>query len=233
MMPRRDNHRSRLLLAAAGWAMSISAAALAGPADREAVNREVQPVIEEVDRICREKTVYMIGPKKAERLAELVRQKKPKIVVECGTAIGYSGLWIARELKAAGQGKLITIEINEHRSREARDNFRRAGLAEVVDARVGDARKLVREIKEPVDFLFIDCNYANYYPCLVGIEDQLTDGAVIVADNVGIGAAGMKDYLDHVRSKYRSKTEWFDIELPWGDRDAMEVTFVEKKESNR
>ena len=115
MMPRRDNHRSRLLLAAAGWAMSISAAALAGPADMQAVNREVQPVIEEVDRICREKTVYMIGPKKAERLAELVRQKKPLIVVECGTAIGYSGLWIARELKAAGQGKLITIEINEHR----------------------------------------------------------------------------------------------------------------------
>ena len=98
---------------------------------------------------------------------------------------------------------------------------------------MGDARKLVREIKEPVDFLFIDCNYANYYPCLVGIEDELTDGAVIVADNVGIGAAGMKDYLDHVRSKYRSKTEWFDIKLPWGDRDAMEVTFVKKKEGNK
>ena len=38
------------------------------------------------------------------------------MVVECGTAIGYSGLWIARELKAAGRGKLITIEIDEDRS---------------------------------------------------------------------------------------------------------------------
>ena len=132
-------------------------------------------------------------------------------------------------MKAAGHGNLITIEIDKNRSKQAGENFRRAGLEEVVDPRVGDARKLVREIKEPVDFLFIDCNYANYHPCLAGIEGQLTDGAIIVADNVGIGAAGMKDYLDHVRSKYRSKTEWFAIDLPWGDRDAMEITIMEKK----
>ena len=195
-------------------------------------NRKVQAVIDEVDKTCRDKTVYMLGPEKAKRLAELVRQKKPKVVVECGTAIGYSGLWIARELKAAGQGKLITIEIDEDRSKQACGYFRRAGLEDVVDARVGDARKLVREIKEPVDFLFIDCNYSNYHPCLAGIEDRLTDGAVIVADNVGIGAYGMKDYLDHVRSKYNSKTEWFDIDLPWGKRDAMEITQIESKGGN-
>jgi predicted O-methyltransferase YrrM len=192
-------------------------------------NRRVQAVIDEVDKTCREKTVYMIGPEKAKRLAELVREKKPKVVVECGTAIGYSGLWIARELKAAGRGKLITIEIDEDRSKQACEHFRRAGLEDIVDARVGDARKVVREIKEPVDFLFIDCNYSNYQPCLLGIEDQLTDGAVIVADNVGLGAYGMKDYLEHVRSKYNGKTEWFDIDLPWGKRDAMEITIVEKK----
>ena len=95
---------------------------------------------------------------------------------------------------------------------------------------MGDARKLVREITGPVDFLFIDCDYSNYRPCLAGIEDRLTNGAVVVADNVGIGAAGMRDYLNHVRSKYGSKTEWFDIDLPWGKRDAMEVTIVKKKD---
>jgi predicted O-methyltransferase YrrM len=44
----------------------------------------------------------MAGPEKARRLAELVWQKRPKRVVECGTGIGYSGLWIARDLKASG-----------------------------------------------------------------------------------------------------------------------------------
>ena len=77
--------------------------------------------------------------------------------------------------------------------------------------------------------MFIDCDYPNYRPCLAGIEDRLTDGAVVVADNAGLGVAGMKDYLDHVRTKYRSKIEWFDIDLPWGKRDAMEVTIIDKK----
>ncbi len=57
----------------------------------------------------------------------------------------------------------------------------------------------------------------------------MTDGAVVLADKVCLGAAGMRDYLDHVRSRYRSKAEWFEIDLPWGNRDAMEVTIIEKK----
>lgn len=186
-------------------------------------------MIDELDKLCRENTIYMIGPVKGQRLAELVRQKKPKLVVECGTAVGYSGLWIARELKTTGRGKLITIEIDEEQAKQAGANFEKAGLADAVEVRVGDARKLTGEIKEPVDFLFIDCNFPNYYPCFQGIEKQLAPGAVVVADNVGVGAASMRDYLDHVRSKYRSNTEWFDIDFPWGKRDAMEVTIIDQK----
>ena len=201
--------------------------------DRKAIDRKVQPVIDELDKLCREKTIYMIGPTKAKRLAELVREKKPKLVVECGTAVGYSGLWIARELKAAGQGRLITIELDEDRAKQARENFKRAGLADIVEVRIGDARKLVREIKEPVDFLFIDCNFANYGPCFAGIKEKLATGAVVVADNVGVGASSMKDYLSVVRSKYQSRTEWFTIDLPWGKRDAMEVTVIKPKKQKQ
>ena len=46
----------------------------------------------------------------------------------------------------------------------------------------GDGRKLVREIEEPVDFVFIDCNFANYGPCFAGIKDKLATGAVVAAD---------------------------------------------------
>jgi len=200
--------------------------AAAGPQERPSGETEdnVQAVIDEVEKACLERTVYMIGRKRAERLAELVRQKRPKVVVECGTAIGYSGLWIARELKAAGGGKLITIEINPDRSREAQEHFRKAGLEEYVTAKVGDARKVVKELEGPIDFVFIDCGYSNYLPCLAGLEQKLSDGAVVVADNAGIGARGMADYLEHVRANYKSRTEWFDVNLPWGKRDAMEIS---------
>ena len=48
-------------------------------------------MIDESDKLRREKTIYMTGPTNAKRLAELVREKKPVVVVECGTAVGYSG----------------------------------------------------------------------------------------------------------------------------------------------
>jgi predicted O-methyltransferase YrrM len=191
---------------------------------RDQIDREVKPVIDRVDQQCRDRTVYMIGPEKAKRLAELVREKKPRLVVECGTAIGYSGLWIGRELRTLGQGKLITIEIDETRAAEARQNFDEAGLSEWIEVRVGDARELVKSVAGPVDFLFIDCNFENYFPCFTGIETKLAKDAVVAADNVGIGAASMADFLARVRSIYRSQTEWFDLDLPWEKRDAMEIT---------
>lgn len=200
-----------------------------GPGSKAGVEDKVAQVIAELDRICREQTVYMVGPEKGVRLAELIRSSEPAVVVECGTALGYSGLWIARELEKLGKGRLITIELDADRARQARENFERAGLAGRVEVRTGDARELVSKIEEEVDFLFLDCNYANYHPCFTALEGRLRDGALVVADNAGLGAAGMKDYLDLVRSRYKSETEWFDIDLPWGKRDAMELTVFGRK----
>ena len=199
-----------------------------GPGVPAPARDKVTKMIEDLDRICREQTVYMVGPEKGARLAELVRAHEPSVVVECGTALGYSGLWIARELEKLGKGRLISIELDAGRARQAREHFEQAGLSSRVEVRTGDARELVREIREEVDFLFLDCNYSNYEPCYAGIEARLKDGALLVADNAGIGAAGMKDYLDRVRSRYESETEWFEIDLPWGKRDAMEVTVFRK-----
>jgi len=187
---------------------------------------KVQAVIDEVGKDCVNRRIRLLAPEKAKRLAELLRQAKPRVVVECGTAIGYSGLWITRELKAAGGGKLITIEINAPLSREAEANFRKAGLSEYVTLRVGDARKIVKQLKGPIDFVLLDCGPSNYHACFLGLEGKLKDGAIVVADNAGYGARGMAKYLKHVRSKYNSSTEWFDIDLPWAKRDAIEVTII-------
>lgn len=209
----------------------ISVAAAAEKAREPKGGDRVQQVIDEVDKVCRQRPVYMLGPEKAKRLAELVRQKKPEVVVECGTAIGYSGLWIARELNSAGRGKLITVEISESNSKEAQANFRKAGLEKYVEARVGDAREVAKGLPGPVDFAFIDCGYSNYYPVFKALEKKLRPGAVVVADNVGLDSQTMGDYLKLVRSKYKSHTEQFDIDLPWGKRDAMEVTVIEPKDA--
>ena len=185
-------------------------------------------VLQEVDKRCREQHIPMLGSEKAEFLADLVQKAGPTLIVECGTAIGYSGLWMTAALKLAGKGRVITVEIDTGRAHEAQENFRRANVEDLIDSRIGDAAVVLRTIHAPVGFLLLDNNYSNYFPCFQAIEPQLTDGATIVADNVGIGAAGMADYLDHVRSHYESQTHWFETDLPWVKRDAMEVSIYSK-----
>jgi hypothetical protein len=60
------------------------------------------------------------------------------------------------------------------------------------------------------------------------LEDKLSQAAVVVADNVGIGESGLQGFLNHVRSKYRCRTEWFDLDVPWAKRDAMEIIVIER-----
>ena len=181
-------------------------------------------VVSEVDARCREDKIPMIGPVKARFLAEQIKKAAPKCVLECGTAIGYSGLWIAETLKHIGTGRLITVELDGSRSNDARKNFEKAEVDELIDLVVGDAREVVADITHSVDFLFLDNSWSNYFDSFQSVKSRLVDKAVIVADNVGIGSEEMSDYLDFVRGRYKCETFWFETEVAWAERDAMEVT---------
>jgi hypothetical protein len=81
-------------------------------------------------------------------LDDLVVQGGYTRALEIGTSTGHSGIWIAWALTKTG-GRLITVEINERRYREALANFEEAGLSDVVDARLADAHVLVPELEGP------------------------------------------------------------------------------------
>ena len=185
-----------------------------------------EDIIAEVDAECRLREVRMLGSEKAARLVELIQEVKPGLVVEVGTAIGYSGLWIAYALRELGRGRLITFELDPDRAAEAGQNFKRAGFDHLITQHVGDARQEIRGVVGPVDLLFLDGGFENYYPCLMNVRDQLSGQAMLVADNAGIGANEMADYLDYVRRNYDSHSEWFETDLSWNPKDAMEITYV-------
>jgi predicted O-methyltransferase YrrM len=191
----------------------------------------LRDVIADVDAACRQREVHMLGPQKAARLAELVRQERPHVVVEVGTAIGYSGLWIAEALRELGQGRLLTFEQDAGRAAEAHRNFERAGVTDLITQYVGDARELLKEVPGPIDLLFLDGGFENYHPCLLACRGQLRDGALLVADNVHIGAAEMADYLAWVRGHCESRTEWFDSDVPWHPHDALEMSRYRARET--
>lgn len=190
---------------------------------------DIHELIAEVDAECRERTIPMLGPVRAARVAELVRDTRPDLVVEVGTAIGYSGLWIADVLRRQGRGRLLTFDIDPERAAEAGKNFGRAGLDPWITQYVGDARELLKSVKGPIDLLFLDGGYSNYYPCLLSCRSELRDGALLVADNAAKGAAEMADYLEFVRRCCDSRTEWFETGLPWNPTDAIEISVYRAK----
>ncbi len=199
-------------------------------ADRtqDETDKPLLDILKQVEGQCREGNIPMLGPEKAVFIADCVEKARPSLIVECGTAIGYSGLWILQRLKALGTGRLITVEIDADRAHRARATFEKARVANLVDSRIGDAQEILNHIQEPVDFLLLDNNFSNYFPCFRAIESRLTNPATVVADNVGIGAKQMADYLTHVRDRYESETHWFDIDLPWVKQDAIEVSIYRR-----
>ena len=104
---------------------------------------------------------------------------------------------------------MITVEIEADNAQRAHANFEKAGVADLVDSRIGDASEVLKTIQDPVDFLFLDNNKDGYFACFQAIESRLTDPATIVADNVS-REDQMADFLTHVRSHYDSETHWFE-----------------------
>jgi predicted O-methyltransferase YrrM len=136
-------------------------------------------------------------------LYDIIVENGYKKAVEIGTSTGHSGIWIAWALSKTG-GKLITIEIDEHRYREALANFAEAGVAEYVDARLADAHKLVPQLSGPIDFVFSDADkdwYINYFKAL---DTKLLVGGCFTAHNVG--TYGGRDYYEYVSKLPNYKT---------------------------
>jgi len=138
-------------------------------------------------------------------LYEIIVKNKYKKAVEIGTSTGRSGIWIAWALSKTG-GKLITVEIDEGRYRQALSNFKEAGLSEYIDARQADAHQLVKELPGPFDFVFIDADkdwYTNYAKALI---PKLEPGGCLTAHNVweptGRGGywSGTEEYYRYLKS---------------------------------
>jgi caffeoyl-CoA O-methyltransferase len=120
--------------------------------------------------------------------------------LEIGTSSGHSAIWIAWALSKTG-GKLITIEIDAARHQKALQNFRAAGLEAFIDARRADAHQLVKELEGPFDFIFLDADKEWYTQYFKDLEPKLVKGGCFTAHNASNAYAGIKEFLDYIRSR--------------------------------
>lgn len=129
-------------------------------------------------------------------LFDLIVKNNYTSALEIGTSTGHSTIWMAWALSKTG-GKLITIEIDEKRYREALKNFQEAGVADIIDARLANAHELVPQLKGPFDFVFSDADKTWYKNYFLAVDPKLKVNGCYTSHNVSDrpGNRWNSDYL--------------------------------------
>ena len=130
-----------------------------------------------------------------EVIAKILMEKKPEKILEIGTAVGYSAICFSEYLKE--NGRIDTIERDEQREAEARENIKKVGVEDKIKLYEGDAVKILPTLNEKYDVVFIDAAKGKYPFFLEQALRMLKDDGIILADNILYKGYVMSDYNKH------------------------------------
>lgn len=140
------------------------------------------PFLNDLEQYARETNVPVIRPQMQSFLKLLLSMKQPERILEVGTAIGFSALFMSEYGRAGCQ--ITTIENYEKRIPIARENFRKAGKEESITLLEGDAIEILKTLQEPYDMIFMDAAKGQYIHFLPDVMRLLEKGGILVSDNV-------------------------------------------------
>src|SRR6266487_5583017 len=146
------------------------------------LNRGGDAVLESIARANESRGLPLVDAEVGALLRVLATAIGAQRILEIGTAIGYSGIWLGGALPP--DGMLITLELDEGRAKEARENFVRAGLSDRASVIVGDAQLKIAKVSGPFDLIFQDGDKKLYTPLLDRLVGLLRPGGLLVTDNV-------------------------------------------------
>ncbi len=187
---------------------------------------ERSPVMAEMEAVAERDGVPIVQWETGRFLAALCRALDP-VVLEVGTAIGYSTLHMAEQLV---DGRVITLEMDADRARQARSFWDRAGVADRIELIEGDARETLHEVSGPIDLLFVDAAKEQYTGYIELAEPKLSERAALVVDNMlmygevalpaGAETVWRAEALESARrlnAELMSSERWLACLLPVGD----------------
>ena len=131
-------------------------------------------------------------------LRVLVGATNARHVLEIGAASGYSAIWIGMGLRQTG-GKLVTIEYDPVRAKEAAANVQRAGLSDIVQVVAGDAFKEIPKVHGQFDLVFLDAWKPDYKKFFDIVFPRVTPGGLFLAHNVINKKNEMLDFLSAIQ----------------------------------
>lgn len=148
---------------------------------------------------------WAVAPEVAKKLYELVVQYKPQTIVEIGTSLGYSTMWMAEAAREYG-GKIITVEHEETKIKKTQELFDWLELQDTVTLVHSDAKEFLQSYNAPINFLFLDAMKRDYITYIQLAEKNLSPASVVVADDVVTWKRKVEDFLEHMNDtqKYES-----------------------------
>ena len=157
-----------------------------------------------LERESKERGIPIIGKEKGTWLCYKIQELHPKRILELGTANGYSGCILGSE-----GAQITTIEINPMIADEAKQNFKKFGIAAnvIIDDAVDSLKEMIvdRANLESFDLIFIDCAKKLYNEVLDDCLRLVKEGGLIIADNITF--EGCQDYRQRVFNHPRLQTE--------------------------
>jgi predicted O-methyltransferase YrrM len=144
---------------------------------------ERSPVIREMEEHAERDSIPIVHWETGRLLAVLCRVLDP-VVLEVGTAIGYSTLHMAEQLE---RGRIVTLERDPERAAQARSYLERGGVTERVELIEGDALETLPQLEGPFDMMFVDASKGEYARYIELAEPKLTERALMVVDNLLMG----------------------------------------------
>ncbi|MFZ5943353.1 MAG: O-methyltransferase [Bacillota bacterium] len=139
-------------------------------------------LLKDMEDMAENNHVSIVEPEVGQLLYLLVSLIKPLNILEVGTAIGYSTLWMARGLEEGS--KITTIELLPNRVQLAREHFQKAGVEHKIEVINGDVKDVIYQLQDTYDFIFLDAAKGQYPEFLSLTAKLLKPGGLVVADNV-------------------------------------------------
>lgn len=183
----------------------------------EDLNHEKSNFLKELEQESNEKNVPIIKNDVADTLKCLLTLKKPKRILEIGTAVGYSSIFF-REL-IGPDCSIDTFEINEEMIREAKKNIETSGFSNNINIIEGDALINLKNLNNFYDFAFIDASKGHYREFFDFIFPHMNEKGVIVCDNIlykGLVCLDIKDVPRRKRTIARNMRGF--IEYVYSDK---------------
>lgn len=160
-----------------------------------------------------------VSPRFGRFLYMCVRTCKAKRIVEFGSSMGVSAIYMAAALRDMGGGRLIGTDLEPGKIERAQENVAAAGLADLVEFRIGDARETLKPgIGGDIDMVMLDGAFTLYLPILKLLEPHLKPGSLVIGENAFEEASGYLDYVRDPQNGYHS------LSLPFNPLRGNEFT---------